>query len=173
MSNKHLVFIIFTFTILTPNLFAQTKRALIFAIGDYPKESGWRQISSKNDIQLIKNALNSQNFADVKVVQDQAATVKGINAALEELINKSNSGDVVVIHFSSHGEQVEDLKRHKADGMEECIVAYDAKLPDPKVPYTKAYFESLLTGYYREDLFGTYVQRLREKLGRKGDLVVF
>ena len=173
MKIKHLILLTFIFSIVSQSLFAQTKHALIFAISNYPAGSGWPHISSENDVPLIQNALKAQSFTDIKVVQDEAATVKGISAALEDLIATSKPGDIDVVHFSTHGEQVEDLKRHKADGMEECIVAYDAKLPDPKVPYTKAYFESLLPGYYREDLFGTYVQRLREKLGKKGDLIVF
>ena len=44
---------------------AQTKRGLIVAIGDYP-ESGqspdWRDISSVNDIPLIRSALQKQGF---------------------------------------------------------------------------------------------------------------
>jgi len=153
--------------------FAQTKHALIFAIGNYPSTSGWPQISSANDVSLIKNALQGQNFSDIKVVQDKEATVAGISAALADLVDKSKPGDIDVIHFSSHGEQVEDLKRHKADGLEECIVSFNAQLPDPDKKYTQAYFESLLPGYYREDMFGAYVDKLREKLGSTGDLIVF
>jgi metacaspase-1 len=163
--------------ILLPGLFiaaaAQTKHALIFAIGDYPQESGWPKISSDNDTALIKKALQAQKFSDIKIVHDHAATVKGISNSLEELIERSKPGDIDVIHFSSHGEQIEDSKKHKADGLEECIVSYDAKLPNPDIKYTQAYFESLLPGYYREDMFGTYVDKLRAKLGKNGDLIVF
>jgi hypothetical protein len=153
--------------------FGQTRHALIFAIGNYPDGSGWPKISSKNDVALIQNALQSQNFQDIKIVQDQAATVNGISGALEDLITKSKPGDIDVIHFSSHGEQIEDMMRHKADGLEESIVTIDAKLPDHSKPFTQAYFESLLPGYYREDMFGSYIEKLRAKLGKRGDVIVF
>ena len=37
-----------------------TKHALIIAIGDYPVESNWKKISSLNDIDLIRSALERQ-----------------------------------------------------------------------------------------------------------------
>lgn len=69
--------------------FAQTKHALIFAIGNYPDGSGWHQISSNNDTLLLKKALTAQNFRDIKVVHDKDATVKGISKAIEQLVEKS------------------------------------------------------------------------------------
>jgi len=174
MRNKNAIILTITVTLVWQLSFAQTKHALIFAIGDYPKASGWQKISSDNDTLLVEKALMAQKFQDIKVVHDKDATVNGISTALEALIAISNPGDVDVIHFSSHGEQIEDLKKHKADGLEECIVPYDAKLPDAdKRPYTQEYIESLFPGYYREDMFGAYVDKLRAKLGRNGDLVVF
>src|SRR5450631_1843599 len=82
--------------------FSQTKHALIFAIGNYPESSRWRQISRNNDTILIKNALSKQSFKDIKVIHDKGATVNGISRALEELIERSKPGDIDVIHFSSH-----------------------------------------------------------------------
>jgi hypothetical protein len=152
-----------------------TKRALIFAIGNYPKDSGWAKISSDADISFVQKALESQNFkdADITVVKDEDATVDGIKAALDRLIATSHKGDIVVINFSSHGEQIEDETGRKINGLEDCIVAYNAKLMDPDAHISHEQFETLKTGYLREDVFGAYVNRLRNKLGPKGDLIIF
>src|SRR5262245_55038200 len=69
---------------------AQTKRALIIAIGDYPdpEKNGWRQINSTNDVPLIENALLRQNFLPQNITSlvDVQATKTGIENALNELI---------------------------------------------------------------------------------------
>ena len=41
------------------DLFAQNKKALVVAIGNYPFNSGFRSISSINDIPLIQDALKN------------------------------------------------------------------------------------------------------------------
>ena len=38
------------------------KYALIIAVGDYPKKTGWSTISSVNDVPLIEQTLLKQNF---------------------------------------------------------------------------------------------------------------
>lgn len=152
---------------------AQTKRALIFAIGNYPEDSGWQQISSVRDVSFIQKALEGQQFQDIKVVQDAGATVKGIISSLNDLIERSKPGDVVVIHFSSHGEQIEDDRGRKINGLEECIVAFDAKLASGDTPPTKEEFDKLKAGYFREDVFGSYINKLRNKLGKNGDVLIF
>ena len=152
--------------------FAQTKRALIFAIGNYPEGSGWPVISSDRDDSLIQKALRDQKFEDIKVIQDKEATISGIKNSLNELISRSEPGDVVVIHFSSHGEQLEDLNGNKPDGLEESIVSYEAKLPPYGTEPTEEEVIKLREGYFRDDVFGAYVDRLRTKLGPKGDVMI-
>jgi hypothetical protein len=167
---------IFCFGALNLCVGQEKKHALIFAIGDYPEDSGWPAISSDNDTALIEKALTAQQFfpGHIRVVHDSGATLKGITQALDEFLVAAIPGDIDVIHFSCHGEQIEDLQRHKADGLEECIVPYDARLPDrDKRPYTQAYIESFFAGYYREDVFGAYTAKLRRKLGPGGELIVF
>src|SRR6202012_2511239 len=143
---------------------AQTKHALIFAIGNYPKDSGWPQISSLNDARIVDSALKRQGFSDIKIIKDAGASVQGISDALTQLESRCKPGDVVFIHFSSHGEQVEDATRHKADGLEECIVSWDAKLPERGKQLNEDELKKYVQGYYREDVFGAYVNKLRKKL---------
>ena len=100
---------------------AQTKRALIVAIGNYPAASGWAEINSLNDVPLLQNALIKQNFPleHINIITDSAATKTGIENALDRLIDSSKTGDIVVIYFSSHGEQIEDDNHDEVDGLDD------------------------------------------------------
>src|ERR1700744_1854089 len=173
MKTKRLILLTIAFTAFLQLSYSQTKRALIFAIGNYPEESGWSQIASAWDDSLIQKALQGQKFQDIKTVQDKEATINGIKNSLNELISRSKPGDIVVIHFSSHGEQVEDLTGNKPDGLEESIVAFDAKQPPYGTEPTKEEILKLRKGYFLDNAFGVYVDRLREKLGKNGDVVIF
>ena len=152
--------------------YGQTKRALLIGIGNYPPDSGWPQISSLRDDSLIAEALAQQKFTDIKVIQDKLATMAGIRNGLEQLIERSNPGDIVVIHFSSHGEQLEDFNGNKPDGLEESIVSYQARQPPYGSEPTKEEVLKLSEGYFRDDELGRYVDRLRARLGRNGQVVV-
>ncbi len=44
--------------------------------------------------------------------------MKGINSAFEQLVNDVAPGDVVVPHFSCHGEQVKALDHNKLGGLD-------------------------------------------------------
>jgi metacaspase-1 len=172
MKTTRLIFLTLIFASLLRLGYGQTKRALIFAIGNYPDESGWSEIASSRDDSLIQKALRDQKFGDIKAVENKAATVNGIKNALNELVNRSNPGDIVMIHFSSHGEQVEDLNGNKPDGLEESIVSYEAKQAAYGTEPTKEEMLKLREGYFLDNTFGTYVDKLRTKLGKKGDILV-
>ncbi len=151
---------------------AQNKRALIIAIGDYPDpdENGWRPINALNDVSLVKNALIKQQFpeSNIRIITDSMATKKGIDDALNKLIQSSGKGDIVVIHISSHGQQLEDdNESEEMDGLDEAIVPYGAVYS-----MDKSIFSKVSNGYYRDDLFGEKVTQLRNKLGKTGDLLV-
>ncbi|MDX2047958.1 MAG: caspase family protein [Chitinophagaceae bacterium] len=145
----------------------QTKHALIFGIGDYKY---WPRISSKNDIPFIQSAFLKQGFRteNIIIVTDSNATITGLHSAFKILTGNIKPGDVVVIHFSSHGEQVEDDNNDEADGLDEAIVSYDATLPADVKDFAKEQQR-----YFRDDQFGNYINQLRSKLGKNGDVVVF
>jgi hypothetical protein len=85
LSKKFLVILfILVFTI---NSTAQTKRALILAIENYPAESGWKTLNTLGDAVLLQNTLLNQGFLadNIKVLTDGKATLKGINDAFESL----------------------------------------------------------------------------------------
>ncbi|MBI5858670.1 MAG: caspase family protein [Sphingobacteriales bacterium] len=161
------LFLIFSFVLAHGQ--AQTKRALIIAIGNYPAESGWDYLNCLNDVPVIQGALLKQNFlpANITVLTDAQATRKGIIDALDQLISKSGKDDIVVFHVSSHGEQMEDDNGDEADGLDECIVPYDAIYSNDKAAFAK-----VAASYLRDDLIGEKITLLRNKLGRQGDVLV-
>ena len=152
------------------SLMAQTKRALIVAIGDYPF---WGKLSSINDVDFIKATLTRQGFekGNIKTLTDKDATHTGITSALTNLISDAKTGDIAVIHFSSHGEQIEDDNGDETDGLDETIVTYNAVPPDDNGHFKD--FQKAQAEYLRDDEFGALINQLRNKLGKDGDVVVF
>jgi hypothetical protein len=161
-----LLFVLFTGL----NSNAQTKRALIIAIENYPETSGWKTLNTLGDAVLIQNTLLKQDFLpeNIKILTDNQATLKGINEAFEKLITSTGTGDKVVIHFSSHGAQIEDDNvDEEVDGLDESIVPFDAVYSSDINLFSK-----VAPGYFRDDEFGNKVTRLRNKIGSAGDVLV-
>lgn len=151
---------------ITP-VYAQTKRALIVAIGDYPNTTDWPDLNSSNDVPLIEKALRKQNFTDFIVLRDEKAVKKNILAALDTLINHSQKGDIVVIHFSSHGQQINDNDNDELDAYDEAIVCYGA--PSDTSGKFANYDGSQ---HLRDDELGEFISRLRKQLGADGDVLL-
>jgi metacaspase-1 len=150
----------------------QTQHALLIGIGDYDtKTTGWAKLNSVRDVEIVKKTLDRQNFKpeNIKTLTDQQATKDGIIAAMKTLISdvKANSKDVVYIHISSHGAQIEDDNGDETDGLDEAIVTINAKWTEDKDEFKKVQGE-----YLRDDQFGDLIEQLRAKLGKEGDVVV-
>lgn len=141
-----------------------TKHALIIAIGDYPEETNWGKISSVNDIPLIRSALERQGFDHFTILKDAQADKDAIVDALRQLSKDVNKGDIVVVHFSSHGQQIMDNNRDEIDGYDEAIVAYGAP----------ALFDPAYDGenHLRDEELGAELDKIRTKLGSDGDVLV-
>lgn len=171
-----LIFLLFTI-LFAQSVEAQTKRALIIAIGDYAQigdydhidehSGAWSKINSNNDIPLIKGALERQNFSseNIAMLKNEQATKEGILAALDRLISETQKGDIIVFHYSGHGQQIYDDNNDEVDGFDESIVPYDA---------ATLYIEGVYEGerHLRDDDIGAKFKELRQKLGEKGHLLV-
>lgn len=160
-------FTLFVLTILSLKVAAQepNKIALIVAVAKYPVNSGWGELSSLNDVKLIKDALLRQGFKEqnITVIADKQATLAGISAAFDQyLIQKAQPGDIAVFHFSGHGQQIEDDNGDEGDGLDESIIPYDAPAEYRPGP----------DKHFRDDLLGQKLSQLRTKLGEKGNLLV-
>ncbi|MCF7561880.1 caspase family protein [Sabulilitoribacter multivorans] len=148
------------------NVIHAEKHALIVAVGDYPKSTGWASISSVNDVPLIKQTLLNQEFKEenISLLINEAATYKGIKNALQNLLNRIKPNDIVVIHFSMHGQQIFDDNGEEIDGKDEALVPYDAW-----VRYNHNYKGE---NHFRDDELGAYIAMFRNALQENGQLVL-
>lgn len=150
------------------NLSAQTKRALLIGIGNYPAEGGWASLSSANDLQLIKNVLIDKGYRseDIIELRDESATKSGIKDCIQRrLLGSVQPGDMVYLHFSGHGQQKQDFDGDEVDGYDECIVPFDSPKKFQKGVYEG---ENLIT----DDELGLWSKQIRQKAGSAGQLFV-
>ena len=147
--------------------FAQRKRAFIVGISHYDTElTGyqWNNINGVEDIYLINPILKKQGFAST-ILLDKQATFDNIVSQIAKFTNKTKKGDIVYLHFSTHGQPVEDLNSDEKDGWDESIVPIDAY----KI-YKKGVYEG--NKHLTDDLLNKFIKKLREKIGPKGFLYV-
>ncbi|MFM9909366.1 MAG: caspase domain-containing protein, partial [Chitinophagaceae bacterium] len=162
-----LITVLLLFASATQQQDGSRKLALIIAIGTYDSTTGWKTISSLNDINYMKPALMGQGFEEnnIDVLKNEQATKAGIEAAIDRLIAKAKANDIVVFHFSGHGQQLfDDANKDEADGYDEALVPYDAKM----------HYGGGYTGqnHLRDDELGIKLKLLRKKIGKQGSLLV-
>ena len=146
---------------------AQRKRAFLVGISHYDTAlTGyqWNNINGVEDINLLNPALKNQGFTTT-VLLDEQATFDNIVNQITQFTNKTKKGDVVYLHFSTHGQPIEDLNSDEEDGWDESIVPIDAY----KI-YKKGVYEG--QKHLTDDLLNKYVKKLREKIGSNGFLYV-
>lgn len=167
---KHIVLILTLFLAL-PLTGNAKKRAFLVGISTYRANgrTAWNNIHGKEDVDSLAPALAKKGFTITSLVNEQA-TYQGITALLKKFIADTNKGDIVYIHFSSHGQPVEDglikgSDKDEADGWDEAIVPIDAG----KVYGVNGYKgEKHLT----DDELNNFFKSLRNKIGPKGMLYV-
>lgn len=165
---KSVLLILVCFSFYPAHVAAQGgKHALIIAVGDYQPETGWKAISSKNDVLLIQSALIAQGFEESKitVILDEKATKNGIITAFENLLNTVQKGDAVVVHYSGHGQQITDDNGDEIDGYDEAMVPYDAF-----AHFKKGVYEG--ENHIRDDKIGEILTALRQKVGPDGSVML-
>ncbi len=146
---------------------AQTKRALVIGISDYPKcdADSWGMIHGANDAELIVPILQDQGFKTTKIC-NEAATAGKIRKALNALVKSCSAGDIVYLHFSCHGQPFEDLEpRDEEDGWDASIIPYDAQMSFKKGKYKGQ-------NHIIDDELHTYFQKIRKNIGKSGFVCV-
>ncbi|MEO8117235.1 MAG: caspase family protein, partial [Bacteroidota bacterium] len=168
MRYLHVLLLIF----ISSYTFSQNKLALIVAIGEYPVASKIKPIASVNDVKYIKSALLKNDFAEKNITTliNSQATKAGILKALDQLAANAKKNDIVVIHFSCHGQQIRDQKtvaegKDEDDGYDEALIPYDALA---KYNPTGYHGENHL----RDDDLYPKVNAIRQKLGAGGSLLI-
>lgn len=163
---KRILFII-TISIFTQLVVAQNKRALLVGISDYQsinKYGGWNNIHGKNDVDLLSTTLKD-NGVSVSCLSDKEATKSGITKALNKLVLQCKTGDIVYLHFSTHGQPFEDMSGDEEDGWDESIVPVDAP-----IEFTKGKYEG--ENHLIDDELNEYCTKIRKAIGVNGTLYV-
>ena len=108
---KPRLLIISLFCLLMTNTCAQRKRAFLVGISHYDTAlTGyqWNNINGVEDVNLLSPILKKQGFSLATLLDDQA-TYQNITSHLTTFTNKTKKGDIIYLHFSAHGQPVEDL----------------------------------------------------------------
>lgn len=144
---------------------AQNKKALLIGISDYSNssiksEERWDNIHGANDIALLTPTLKKLGY-NVSKLTNEKATAKGIRSTLSNFSASCKPGDIVYLHFSCHGQPVEDLDGDETDGWDEAIVPYDA---------LKVYQKGIYTGenHIIDDELNKFFSTIRTKVGASG-----
>lgn len=160
-------FIICVALLVTP-LFtgAQTKRAFLVGLSDYPQIEGqpWNPIHGANDVSIISKTLKSQSFR-ISALTNKSATAIRIRKELKSFSSKCNTGDIIYLHFSCHGQPYEDLDGDEEDGWDETLIPYDARKF-----YLKGKYEGV--NHITDDELNGYLKTIRKNVGPSGFVYV-
>lgn len=148
---------------------AGEKRALLIGISDYPNVKGhpeleWSDIHGANDVSTLSKTLRKQGFRTSSLINSKA-TATNIRKTLRQLEASASAGDLIYIHFSGHGQAVEDINGDEDDGWDEAIIPYDAR-----IKYVKGIYEG--ENHLLDDELEGYFTSIREKIGKTGFLYV-
>mgnify|MGYP006380639759 FL=1 len=110
----------------------QNKLALLIGISEYTKDDArtnddsWSNIHGVNDVKLLTPTLKEQEF-NITTLYNKEATATKIRKTLKKFTSACKEGDLVYIHFSCHGQPVEDLNGDEPEGWDEALVPIDAQ----------------------------------------------
>ncbi len=146
--------------------YAQSKRALLIGISDYPQNETnfWDNIHGSNDVDLISKTLKTQSFK-ISTIINKSATASKIRKVLKTFSGSCELGDIVYIHFSCHGQPVEDINGDEDDGWDEALVPIDALKEYQKGKY-------IGENHIVDDELNIYLNSIRKKVGPKGFVYV-
>jgi hypothetical protein len=145
------------------------KTALIIGIGNYDTAAtGWSVIHGNNDANLLSSKLRSKGFV-VSTLIDKQATKAGIVSSLNALIESACAGDEVYLHFSGHGQLIQDMNHDEDDDFDQSFICYDACFSPRYKINGKSYIGQ---NHLIDDELFPMLNQLKQKVGSKGELVV-
>lgn len=152
------------------------KLALLVGINNYERPGiglPWPNLSCDTDLATLRHLLISRfGFApaDILTLTNAQATKAGIVKAFREhLTAQAHPGDILLFHFSGHGQPVADDNGDELDGLDESLVPYD---------YISQSARDGAKTNLRDDQVGELLSELRKKLQGpdgevKGNITVF
>jgi hypothetical protein len=170
MSKQLLNILFLFFSLLSYRTNSQTKYALLIGVSNYPtnqsKNQLWGPLNADNDLRLLKKNLPKQGFLSdhIYTLENEKVTPIGVTNAVTELCQKLKLGDIVIFHFSGHGQQITDLDNAEFDGFDEAFVCYNA----PSLYYPGYKGEDHLI----DDEINVLILKIRKKIGPTGHLLL-
>ena len=145
------------------------KRALLIGIGNYDyTATGWSVIHGNNDVALLESKLKAKGFS-VTYLTDNRATKSNIKFALSDLVASVTAGDVIYLHFSGHGQLIEDMNNDEQEDLDQSFVCYDACFSSNyKVSGTSYRGQN----HFVDDETFPYLNNLKRKVGKSGSVIV-
>ncbi len=147
-----------------------TYRALLFGLG-VQEDSAWGKIHGDNDLYYVRQLLDDAGFTDIVQVKNEKATKQGMVRAFIDLANRCRKGDVVYIHYSGHGQLITDLDGDEALRSNASYARWD----EAWIPYDAyMYYGEKDRGekHLCDDEVDFYLSTIRERIGKKGQLIV-
>lgn len=149
---------------------AVTHRALVFGLGKQ-QDKMWGKIHGDNDVVYVVQMLQRTGYTDIVTLKNEEATKAGMEAAFMSLADRCQKGDIVYIHYSGHGQLMTDLDGDEGLKWNNSHAQWD----ESWIPYD-AY---MIYGandrgekHFCDDEVALYLQRIREKIGQRGELTV-
>lgn len=166
MTYRFLLIVFLSFLVIT-EIDAQQKRAFMVGISHYDREETeyeWNDIHGKEDVLLLSPILQKQGFV-VNTVLDTDATYSNILKSFDKFVSSLKRGCIVYVHFSTHGQPVEDKNGDESDGWDEALVPIDAHKT-----YKKGTYEG--NNHILDDKLSELINKIRKKIGEEGFLYV-
>ena len=168
---RRLLFILLFLLLVSP-CSAQTSRALLVGIQDYPKNSGWSQIHAHNDLQIVSATMRAAVVRDLRILRDAQATHAAIVSSMKQLSRDVKEGDRVLVFFSCHGQWITDTNADEKainprDGYDESLIPYDAQ-----ISYNWRGRGYKGQNHLVDDELNLLLDGICQRLGSKGQLLV-
>ncbi len=149
---------------------AATHRALVFGLGRQADPS-WGKINGDKDVYYVVRMLQEMGYTDICTLKNEQATKQGMVQAFLNLAARCNSGDIVYIHYSGHGQLMTDIDGDESfkwtdshAQWDESWIPYDAYMVyGPKDKGEK---------HFCDDEIAKYLTVIRLRIGSRGKLTV-
>lgn len=127
-------------------------------------ETGWKEIHGAEDVRMLTPILEKEGFS-IDTLTEANATYSNIVKSIKHLIQRTQNGDIVYLHFSTHGQPFKDVDHDEIDGWDESLIPFDASMF-----YEKDVYEG--NAHLLDDEISVYLKNLRENAGKKGMVYV-
>lgn len=145
------------------------ERALLIGIGNYDTDkTGWTPIHGNDDVELLRGRLESHGF-DVTTLKDSLATKRNVTEAISQLAAETKDGDIIYLHFSGHGQLLEDFNGDEEEGVDQSFVCYDACFSPEFTAENSSYHGQ---NHLIDDELYSYINLLKNNVGNQGMVVV-